>query len=403
MKKIFTLTVLSLIILTFLANDILAIPAFARKYNMSCKTCHTPFPYLKAYGNDFAGNGFQLQDKDAPRYYVETGDEKLSLLRDFPLAVRLEGYVTYNQGNAEQSDFTAPLLFKILTGGAITKDVAYYVYYILENGEVGKIEDAWFMLNNLFGSELDFTIGQFQVCDPLFKRELRLTRDDYYIYKVRPGNSIVDLTYDRGIMLGYGFESGTDLVLEVVNGSGIGEGFLSGNFDNDKYKNVFGRISQDAGEHFRIGAMGYWGKEEREYFVEGPRYVTNELWMLGADASFIFGSLELNLQYVHRDDNNPYFLNEFNSFDLEKRIKTNGGFAELIYRPEGDESDWYGVVLFNYIKSDPHELDRSSENIESLAAHFGYLLRRNIRLVAEYSQNFTDKYGKIGLGFVTAF
>lgn len=403
MKKIFTLTVLSLIILTFLANDILAIPAFARKYNMSCKTCHTPFPYLKAYGNDFAGNGFQLQDKDAPRYYVETGDEKLSLLRDFPLAVRLEGYVTYNQGNAEQSDFTAPLLFKILTGGAITKDVAYYVYYILENGEVGKIEDAWFMLNNLFGGELDFTIGQFQVCDPLFKRELRLTRDDYYIYKVRPGNSIVDLTYDRGIMLGYGFESGTDLVLEVVNGSGIGEGFLSGNFDNDKYKNVFGRISQDAGEHFRIGAMGYWGKEEREYFVEGPRYVTNELWMLGADASFIFGSLELNLQYVHRDDNNPYFLNEFNSFDLEKRIKTNGGFAELIYRPEGDESDWYGVVLFNYIKSDPHELDRSSENIESLAAHFGYLLRRNIRLVAEYSQNFTDKYGKIGLGFVTAF
>jgi len=403
MKKIFTLTVLSLIILTFTANDIFAIPAFARKYNMSCKTCHTPFPYLKVYGNDFAGNGFQLQDKDAPRYYVETGDEKLSLLRDFPLAVRLEGYVTYNQGNAEQSDFTAPLLFKILTGGAITKDVAYYVYYILENGEVGKIEDAWLMLNNLFGSELDFTIGQFQVCDPLFKRELRLTRDDYYIYKVRPGNSMVDLTYDRGIMLGYGFESGTDLVLEVVNGSGIGEGFLSGNFDNDKYKNVFGRISQDAGEHLRIGAMGYWGKEEREYFVEEPRYVTNELWMLGADASIMFGSLELNLQYVHRDDNNPYFLNEFNSSDLEKRIKTNGGFAELIYRPEGDESDWYGVVLFNYIKSDPHELDRSSENIESLAAHFGYLLRRNIRLVAEYSQNFTDKYGKIGLGFVTAF
>ncbi len=33
----------------------------------------------------------------------------------------------------------------------------------LENGERGKIEDAWIMFNDLFGSELDLTIGQFQV------------------------------------------------------------------------------------------------------------------------------------------------------------------------------------------------------------------------------------------------
>jgi len=395
MKNTFTLSVLSFIILTFLASDVFAIPAFARKYNMSCKTCHSPFPYLKAYGNDFAGNGFQLKDKDAPRYYVDTGDEELSLIRDFPLAARLEGYVTYNQGNAERSDFYAPVLFKILTGGAITNDISYYVYYILESGEVGKIEDAWFMFNNLFGSELDFTIGQFQVCDPLFKRELRLTRDDYYIYKVNPGASMVDLTYDRGIMLGYGFDSGTDVVLEVVNGSGIGEQFLSGTFDNDKYKNFFGRISQDAGEHFRIGAMGYWGKEEQESPTGPPEivYSTNELWMLGGDATINLDPLELNIQYVERNDDNPNFY-----YDEKVAIKTRGAFGELIFRPEGDESNWYAVGLFNWIESDQTDL-----NLKQLGIHFGYLLRRNIRLVAEYSQNFTNKYGTIGLGFVTAF
>lgn len=396
MKNIFTITVLSFIILTFLTNDIFAIPAFARKYNMSCKTCHSPFPKLKAYGDEFAANGFQLKDKDAPRYYVETGDEKLSLIRDLPLAVRLEGYVTYNQEKTEQSDFTTPLLFKLLTGGAITKDVAYYVYYILESGEPGKIEDAWLMFNNLFGSELDFTIGQFQVCDPLFKRELRLTRDDYYIYKVRPGLSMVDLTYDRGIMLNYGFESGTDLVLEVVNGSGIGESFLGGNFDNDKYKNLFGRVSQDAGEHLRVGAMGYWGKEEQEYYdlnEEEYLYPKNELWMLGGDATVDFDPFELNIQYVERKDDNPNFL-----IDEKETIKTQGAFGELIFRPEGDESDWYSVALVNWIESDQTDL-----NLKQLGLHFGYLLRRNIRLVAEYSQNFTAKYGTIGLGFVTAF
>ena len=113
MKKIFTISTLALILITSLASDILAIPAFARKYNMTCKTCHSPFPKLKPYGDEFAGNGFVLKDLDAPRYYVDTGDPELSLIRDLPLALRLEGYVTYNQSDSKQSDFTTPLLFKL--------------------------------------------------------------------------------------------------------------------------------------------------------------------------------------------------------------------------------------------------------------------------------------------------
>ena len=387
MKKIMLLILLAIIITAIAASDIFAIPAFARKYNMTCKTCHSPFPKLKPYGDEFAGNGFQLKDQDAPRYYVETGDPELSLIRDLPLALRLEGYVTYNQSNTEKSDFTTPILFKLLTGGAITKDVSYYVYYILENGEAGKIEDAWLMFNDVFKSELDITIGQFQVCDPIFKRELRLTRDDYYIYKVRPGASNVDLTYDRGIMLTYGFESGTDLALQIVNGSGIGEGFLDGNFDNDKYKNVMGRISQDVGEHFRIGAMGYWGKEA----APEPNYNPNELWMGGGDATISLDPLELNLQYVERNDGNP-------NFGPTIDLRTRGAFAELIYRPNGDDSKWYAVGLFNWIESDQTDL-----NYKTLSGHLGYVFKRNIRMVVEANYDFEQQYAKFGVGFVTAF
>ena len=393
MKKTFTLTVLSFIIIAFFANDLFAIPAFARKYNMSCKTCHEPFPKLKPYGNEFAGNGFELKDKDATRYYTDTGDDYLSLIRDVPLAMRLEGYVTYNQGDAEQSDFTAPIIFKLLSGGTITKDVAYYIYYILESGEPGKIEDAWLMFNNLFNTELDFTIGQFQVSDALFKRELRLTKDDYYIYKVKPGNSDVDLTYDRGIMLGYGLDSGTDFTLEVVNGNGIGEAFPSGDFDNDKYKNPFLGISQDINDNLRIGAMGYVGKEEKESTDETDFSSINEIWMLGGDATINFDPLQLNLQYVFRNDNNPYFL-----YTDPDKVETQGGFAELIFRPDGGESHWYGVALFNWIDSYESSLD-----LTQLTFHCGYLLRRNIRLVLEYTQDFTNTYGQVELGFVTAF
>lgn len=92
MKKITTLFVLMATLFSFI--DSYAIPAFARKYNMSCQTCHSPFPKIKDYGDEFAGNGFVLADKDAPRYYVETGDSELSLIRDIPLALRLELFGT---------------------------------------------------------------------------------------------------------------------------------------------------------------------------------------------------------------------------------------------------------------------------------------------------------------------
>ncbi|MEJ2196250.1 MAG: hypothetical protein P8X73_15515 [Ignavibacteriaceae bacterium] len=393
MKNTSTLTILSIIVIIILSSDIFAIPAFARKYNMSCKTCHEPFPKLMPYGNEFAGNGFQLKDKDAPRYYVNTGDDYLSLIRDVPLAMRLEGYVTYNQGNAEQADFTAPIVFKLLSGGTITKDIAYYVYYILESGEPGKIEDAWLMFNNLFSTELDFSIGQFQVSDPLFKRELRLTKDDYYIYKVQPGNSDVDLTYDRGIMLAYGFDTGTSLTLEVVNGNGIGEAFISGDFDNDKYKNPFLSISQDVNDNLRVGAMGYAGTEEKESFNAPAFSAINDVWMIGADATIDFTPLQLNVQYVFRNDNNPYFYNT-----NPDKVETQGGFAELIFRPDKGESHWYGVALFNWIDSYESDLD-----LTQLTLHGGYLMRRNIRLVLELTQNFTNEYAQIELGFVTAF
>lgn len=388
MKKIFVPFMLAIIITTIVVGDIFAIPAFARKYSMTCKTCHSPFPKLKAYGEEFAANGFALKDIEAPRYYIDTGDPELSLIRELPLSLRLEGYVSYNQAKTEQSDFTTPLLLKLLSGGTISKDISYFAYYILENGEPGKLEDAWLMFNNLFGSELDVTIGQFQVSDPIYKRELRLTRDDYFIYKVRAGDSHVDLTYDRGIMLSYDFNSGTNVAIEVLNGSGIGEGFLGGNFDNDKYKNIMGRISQDAGEHLRLGALGYWGKEK----VFENLSATNELWMLGGDATIKFDPLELNLQYVERSDGNPYFGPT--TIDL----KTRGAFAELIYRPNGDDSKWYAVGLFNWIESDQTDL-----NYKTLTGHLGYLFRRNVRLVGELTYDFKQEYAKIGVGFVTAF
>lgn len=386
MKTLIGVSLALVIALLIVTEQCFAIPAFARKYNMSCNVCHSPFPRLKPYGDEFAGNGFRLKDKESPRYTIDTGDEMLSLLRDVPLAIRLEGYVRYQPQTARPSDFQAPYLVKLLSGGQIAKDVAYYFYFFFgERGEVAGLEDAFIMFNNLFGSELDVYFGQFQVSDPLFKRELRLTFEDYQVYRTKVGASSINLTYDRGVMMTYALPTKTDIVLEVLNGSGIGQADPSRNFDDDKYKNGLLRISQDIGEAFRVGAFGYYGNQ-------GKNGNVNATSMLGPDLSVSLDVVELNLQYVTRMDNRPLFT----SGKAER--KTEGAFAELIYTPEWDRSKWYGVLLYNWVKS-----EEGSLNYRSVSAHAGYLVGRNFRLMGEYTHDIERKANQFTIGFVSAF
>jgi len=372
-------------------SSLQAMPAFARKYSMSCKTCHAPFPKLKPYGEEFAANGFVIKDKDTPRYFVDTGDGALSLLRELPIALRLEGFLTYNNGNTRRLDFTSPYLLKFLSGGAITKNIAYYFYFFFsERGEIAGLEDAFVMFNDLFSSDLDLYVGQFQVSDPLFKREVRLPFEDYQIYRATPGDSRINLTYDRGVMMTYGFATGTDVTFEVLNGTGIGEANVFRNFDDDSYKNVMLRVSQDVVPAFRLGAFSYLGKER-------PEELTNSVWMAGGDATISVKPFELNLQYVERRDSNPYFAV---ILPIEK-VRTRGAFAELIYLPKGDDSRWYGAGLFNWVDSDQRDLRYTSATL-----HYGYLLRRNMRLTVEATyvfQGLYEKHLRAGAGLVLGF
>ena len=131
-------------------ESVSAIPAFARKYDMSCMVCHAPFPKLKPYGEEFAGNGFQLKDKDAPRFTRETGDSRLFLMRELPIALRFDGFVRFQTKADNKSDIEWPYYLKILSGGLIAKDVSYYLYFLLsEHGEVAGIEDAFVAFNNI--------------------------------------------------------------------------------------------------------------------------------------------------------------------------------------------------------------------------------------------------------------
>lgn len=394
MKRL--VTTICLFALVFaITNQAGAIPAFARKYQLSCQTCHNPAPRLKPFGDEFAGNGFKMLDQEAPRYFMPTGDSELNLLRDLPLAIRLEGFLSFKEHTEQKFDFAAPYLVKIMSGGELTNSIAYYFYfYFDERGEVAGVEDAFIMFNDLLGIDLDVYVGQFQVADPLFKGELRLTLSDYEIYRLKPGLSRTNLAYDKGIMATLGLETGTEIVVSVVNGNGLTRADRNRVFDYDKYKNFSGRVSQNIGEKLRLGAFAYYGKEAPELF-SGP---VNNIFYFGPDMTLTFGEkLEFNLQYLFRSDSDLQISEETPTVQF---TKTQGGFAEVIYMPKGIESKWYFAGLLNYIESDLSGFDYRSATI-----HAGYLVKRNIRLAAEYTlleKHSGSLKNQFSVGFSTA-
>ncbi len=374
-----------------------AIPAFARKYQISCQVCHSPaMPRLKPFGDDFAGNGFRLTEYESPRYFIQTGDDRLSLFRELPLAIRADGFASYNFNNEGTPDFAAPFVLKILSGGELTDKLSYYFYFLMnERGSIAGLEDAFLMYNDFLGSGIDLFAGQFQVSDPLFKGELRYTLESYRIYGTAPGSSSADLKYDRGVMFQRDFSTGTTVVGEILNGAGIGEAREGYLFDKDKYKNFMLRLNQSIGKYISVGVFGYTG---REVIYDPFQGIISDLKMYGPDLTIdIDEKFILNAQYVMRTDS--WVLTEGSPSTGLEDVKTQGAFAEVIYAPKGDMSKWYLTGLINWVDSDLDDLDYSSATL-----HAGYLLRRNMRVVGEFTQQFTGTdYGKVSVGVITAF
>lgn len=408
MKRALPFLLTVIFVLSAALPDSHAIPAFARKYKISCSTCHSPFPRLKPYGDDFAGDAMILKEEENKRLYVQGGDELLWLNKDFPVAARFEAFAQYDQDQPVKKDLQTPWGLKLLSGGALYKNIGYYFYfYMSEHGEVAGIEDAYIHFDNIFNSKVDVMVGQFQTSDPLMKRELRLPYEDYMIYKQKFGYTGTNLTYDRGIMLVYGIEqTGTDIIAMVVNGNGKPEA-VDGKFDNDDYKNVGFRISQGIGNLLSIGGFFYRGKEIfYDEILSAQQKQTNEITYWGPDFNLGIGPIEITGQYLIRTDSKLQVPCEAlgdmvcagGVKTFAEKVEAKGIVLEAVFSPALDRSRTYFTALYNRID---HDLDWY--DYETATLNGTYLLARNLRAVAEYTRDLQYKKNRFTVGIVSGF
>lgn len=376
-----------------------AMPAFARQYNISCVVCHDAFPKLNAFGEKFAADNYRMpQWKETST--VEVGDDMLRLPKFPPFAVRAQAFVQGRDGeeidpqsgptgNDADFDFQTPYLVKLLSSAPLSEHLTYYFYGIFaEKGSNGEtvIEDAWFRHDNLFSSGVAMQLGQFQVSDLMFPREVRLTFQDYYAYRA------AGITYERGVIfdrdmgpVGLGFG--------LVNGSGIEQNFNINSpgyrrpdkmFDNDTQKSVFGRLGIPVGP-MEVGLFGLSGEQKSATGfageVTGARKTDKRI--VGVDLAGSFGSQYRWFAQVLWNKWED-FLDQVPTQDYD----WVGGFAGVDYV----HSDrWVFSALYNFAEADDFENTGTIyEGIEinSLALAASYYFMRNVKAVLEVNADF---------------
>lgn len=410
-----TLAAFGLVVGTFAAwtDTAQAMPAFARQYDVSCVTCHSAYPRLNEFGEWFAGNNMRM-----PQWretMMPSSDDRLALPKSLPLAIRAQAFVQGRDGeevdyatgptdNGSSFDIQAPYLIKLLSSAPLSENISYYFYGIFAekggNGEV-IIEDAWFSYADIAGSGVNGMLGQFQVSDLMFPREVRLTFQDYYAYRA------AGITYDRGFILDRGFGP-VELALGLTNGNGISENITINSpgyrrpdhmFDNDSSKNVFGRLGGAVGP-VNVGLFGLAGEQRSAAGFAGEDRGSRDTdkTIYGLDLS---GSVGARTHWFAQ-----LLWNQWDEFlDADPTVDYDwfGGFAGVDFIMN---DRWALSVLYNYADaSDFDDTGTIYEGIDINSLTFGasYYFMRNVKGVMEINIDFLseDNFGPPYVGHQT--
>jgi len=315
-----------------------AIPPFARRYKVTCQTCHVIIPKLNEFGEAFRLNGYQIPEDD--EIYVR--DEPLQLgaepWRDLfpdaiwpsdipglpPLGLRFISDIQWTasedgiDGNPDTRwSFIFPAEVELLTGGRLGDSIGFFGEIEWKQDSSVEIEQAYLHFD--IAGPVNLRVG---LMDPqlLFQNDdaTRMGKQhplwgsgrlsDWQVdgfgrspntFRLRDTQAGIELNtlIGRRVMLGVG----------LVNGSG------NSRFDADNGKDVYakakfkilgrdlyGTTAAPAGYSVLLEGFGYWGSLRVDETTDRFRYV-------GGAARLLVHELDLSVGLVRGHHDNPWF------------------------------------------------------------------------------------------------
>lgn len=319
-----------------------AIPAFSRKYQTSCSTCHNNYPELNDFGLAFKKNGFKFPKDDetfvkqppvllGAKAQKEAFPEAIypgEIPGELPVAFRYSGNFAWNANQpaalqatqfVPRTDLFAPNTFTIISAGSFGQNLAFWVDDDISAGGTGAgggLGDAYLRYNDLghiFGlplNSLNVRFGQFELDLP-FTQARSVYPSAYDVFSetavaqptTTPGQTVFQTTNNpfvlgspqRGIEVG-GYPNNGNFTWSVALIDGTNSAYgLSGSLTARNTKDVYARVSQqfnlerDPESRHAVQAAGPTGPRDHTSIRVGSFYYygDNELNFGGSQFGFL--------------------------------------------------------------------------------------------------------------------
>ncbi len=444
---------LILVVAAFLMERIAAspnaygIPAFARKYQTSCSTCHNNFPELNDFGEAFKKNGFKFPQNDEqfvkePPVLLGAKAQRMVFPKAIypgeipgmlPIGFRYNGFMTYNSkqpvslGFLPRTDLFTPNTFTVISAGTFGDGLSFWIDDDISaggSGAEGGLGDGYLKVNDLGHKlglpkdALNLRFGQFEVDLP-FTQARSINPTDYDIYDQASvagplgttNNPFVFAAPQRGIEIGgYPNDGYFNWSIAALNGSNDNP---AGRNSKDIYARVSQRFNlerdssvrkevQAAGptgprDHtsIRFGGFYYYGRNALNLdgqLAPGFGTIHEPFYRAGGDLRFRYRDLELWGLWMYGRDQN--LIPDTSTGDLlhGTPVTFSGGFMEAEY--------WFypwliGLMRYDAVNSPTDFLNgASTQNTRNrFSPGVQFLVRANIKTVFEYQRRWQKPTG----------
>ncbi len=368
-----------------------AVPPFARKYGITCQTCHTAFPALNDYGREFKKNGYVREREAESGAAVENSD--MLIPKQFPWGGIVKSRPLDKSKHEKGKVRALHALELFIADGSVAKNFSYF-------GKIEMEDDSKIEGEDSTGGEIEGETGFTPKLAHLrlgyhHNRYLNaIAAYDVFLNAVDPYQTIsvggTHLTAHGSDALGLiaGHHGGEQTV--AIRGEARAEGIVGLNYAFGATGGAaHGAFSPEGGGpinyHFRLAADTYRGFMLGAYAKLGedgwdaarnPEHQTRAFAVDALVEAFDVSVRGALIATRRRTNDGGALRNE------------NGGYLEAFYTFKKDDRPLITPLLRYDVKSRVN-----GNKTQHMVAHASFYPRQNVRTFVEYWKELKDDTG----------